>query len=61
MELNKVIYPAPEPSCNILKYTRSNNKEMREKLLLVPAYEVQLENFGYLPENFEPCRLDFII
>ena len=61
MELNKVIYPAPEPSCNILKYTRSNNKEMREKLLLVPAYEVQLENLGYLPENFVPCRIDFKI
>ena len=60
MELNKVIYPAPEPSCNILKYTRSNNKEMREKLLLVPARECQFENFGYVPENMKDKK-DFTI
>ena len=51
MEFNSLIYPAPEPSCNIFKYLKNGNADTRDKLLLVDARRDQLKNHGFIPEN----------
>lgn len=58
MEFNSLIYPAPDPSCNIFKYLKSQNQDMKDKLLLIEARKDQLKNHGFVPKN--PAAYDEI-
>ena len=37
MELNQMVYPAPEPSIDLSMFMKTEDQEMRNMLLLVPG------------------------
>ena len=39
MELNSLVYPAPEPSCNLEFFLQSSNTVLKDQLILVDSFD----------------------
>ena len=51
MELNSLIYPAPEPSVYLDCYLSSQDPIHKSQLILVDAHKLAVDNGGVIPEN----------
>ena len=51
MELNSLIYPAPDPSIYLDCYTSSSDPVFKGQLLLVDAHKLTVENGGKMTKT----------
>ena len=48
MELNFLIYPAPEPSVDLSHFLNSKTDYLKQKVLLIDALKNQVKNGGII-------------
>ena len=58
MELNFVIYPAPEPSVDLAHFLNSQTEYLRKKVILVDALKAQVKNGGFVDDRKKKQNLE---